>query len=78
MRVNPGNEGVIRSLGVQTTDASGKARDLSAVMIDLGKVFAKQPIYLAEQYAQMLGISENTLLAMRQPDFAQKFGQQQS
>jgi hypothetical protein len=77
LRINPGNEGLINSLGVQTRDATGHARQLSDVMVDLGKHFAGMPIYLAEQYAQTLGISENTLLAMQQPGFSGELSRQQ-
>lgn len=78
LRVNPGNEGLLQSFGIQTRNAKGGARDLTDVMMDLAKVFAGQPIYIAEQYASMLGISENTLLAMRNGDFAAEMAKRQA
>ena len=69
LRVNPGNEGLLAGLGVQARTAKGNLRDLSDVMLDLGKVFRSQPMFIAQQYASMLGISERTLLAMRNGDF---------
>lgn len=65
MRHNPGAEGFLNRLGVQTRDASGKMRDMSAVFTGVGQQLNKMPLYRANQYAQMLGIDENTLLAMR-------------
>ncbi|BDH45761.1 hypothetical protein TUM12370_18050 [Salmonella enterica subsp. enterica serovar Choleraesuis] len=65
IRNNPGGEGFINRLGVQTRDASGQARDLSAVFTGLGQQLNSMPYYRARQYAGMLGIDENTLQAMR-------------
>lgn len=76
LRVNPGNEGFLNGLlgrvGKSARDSSGHLRDLTDVMVDLGRVFAQEPMYLAEQQASMLGISENTMLAMRNGDFARE------
>lgn len=65
MRNNPGAEGFLNRLGVQTRDASGNMRDMSAVFTGVGQQLSKMPYYRANQYAQMLGIDENTLLSMR-------------
>ncbi|MES4614003.1 transglycosylase SLT domain-containing protein [Ewingella sp. CoE-038-23] len=65
MRNNPGAEGFLNRLGVQTRDASGNMRDMSAVFSSVGQQLSKMPYYRANQYAQMLGIDENTLMAMR-------------
>lgn len=65
MRNNPGAEGFLNRLGVQTRDASGNMRDMSAVFTGVGQQLSKMPYYRANQYAQMLGIDENTLMAMR-------------
>lgn len=65
MRNNPGAEGFLNRLGVQTRDASGKMRDMSTIFAGVGQKLSSMPYYRANQYAQMLGIDENTLMAMR-------------
>lgn len=65
MRNNPGAEGFLNRLGVQTRDASGKLRDTAAIFTGVGQRLNNMPYYRARQYAQMLGIDENTLMAMR-------------
>jgi hypothetical protein len=65
MRSNPGAEGFLNRLGVQTRDASGKMRDTASVFTGVGQKLNSMPYYRAKQYAQMLGIDENTLMAMR-------------
>lgn len=65
MRNNPGAEGFLNRLGVQTRDASGKMRDMSTIFTGVGQKLSSMPYYRANQYAQMLGIDENTLMAMR-------------
>ena len=56
IRNNPGAEGFLNRLGVQTRDASGNMRDMSAVFSGVGQQLSKMPYYRANQYAQMLGI----------------------
>ena len=65
MRSNPGAEGFLNRLGVQTRDASEKMRDTAAIFTGVGQKLNNMPYYRAKQYAQMLGIDENTLMAMR-------------
>lgn len=65
MRNNPGAEGFLNRLGVQTRDASGKMRDTAAIFTGVGQKLNSMPYYRARQYAQMLGIDENTLQSMR-------------
>ncbi|VXD05788.1 Lytic transglycosylase [Enterobacterales bacterium 8AC] len=65
MRNSPGAEGFLNRLGVQTRSANGQMRDTSAIFTTLGDKLSKMPTYRANQYAQMFGIDENTLLAMR-------------
>lgn len=65
MRSNPGAEGFLNRLGVQTRDASGKMRDTASILTGVGQKLNNMPYYRAKQYAQMLGIDENTLMAMR-------------
>ncbi|EIC1698395.1 TPA: lytic transglycosylase catalytic [Escherichia coli] len=65
IRNNPGAEGFLNRLGVQTRDASGNMRDMAAIFTGVGQKLSSMPYYRANQYAQMLGIDENTLMAMR-------------
>ncbi|EBL1051170.1 lytic transglycosylase catalytic [Salmonella enterica] len=65
MRSNPGAEGFLNRLEVQTRDASGKMRDIASIFTGVGQKLNNMPYYRAKQYAQMLGIDENTLMAMR-------------
>ncbi|OON35599.1 hypothetical protein BTJ39_22245 [Izhakiella australiensis] len=65
MRSNPGAEGFLNRLGVQTRDAGGNMRDMAAIFTGVGQRLNSMPYYRANQYAQMLGIDENTLMAMR-------------
>lgn len=65
IRNNPGAEGFLNRLGVQTRDASGNMRDMAAIFTCVGQKLSSMPYYRANQYAQMLGIDENTLMAMR-------------
>lgn len=65
MRNNPGAEGFLNRLGVQTRDARGNMMDMASVFTGVGQKLSGMPYYRANQYAQMLGIDENTLMAMR-------------
>ncbi|MGK8935302.1 hypothetical protein ACRS85_21780 [Pluralibacter gergoviae] len=65
VRNNPGAEGFFNRLGVQTRDAKGNMRDMASIFTGVGQRLSSMPYYRANQYAQMLGIDENTLLAMR-------------
>ncbi|HDH1416598.1 TPA: hypothetical protein PIT84_004170 [Klebsiella quasipneumoniae subsp. similipneumoniae] len=65
IRTNPGAEGFLNRLGVQTRDASGNMRDMASIFIGVGQKLSSMPYYRANQYASMLGIDENTLMAMR-------------
>ncbi|HBQ2671371.1 TPA: lytic transglycosylase domain-containing protein [Klebsiella pneumoniae] len=65
MRNNPGAEGFLNRLGVQTRDASGNMRDMATIFTGVGQRLSSMSYYRANQYAQMLGLDENTLMAMR-------------
>ncbi|MGX5785787.1 hypothetical protein [Klebsiella pneumoniae] len=65
MRNNPGAEGFLNRLGVQTRDASGNMRDMATIFTGVGQRLSSMPYYRANQYAQMLGLDEITLMAMR-------------
>lgn len=65
MRSSPGAEGFLQRLGVQTRGASGQMRSMESIFTGVGQRLSNMPYYRANQYAQMLGIDENTLMAMR-------------
>lgn len=65
MRNSPGAEGFLNRLGVQTRDVSGKMRDTASIFSGVGQKLSSMSYYRARQYAQTLGIDENTLMAMR-------------
>ncbi|PLO35537.1 hypothetical protein CWN45_14485, partial [Klebsiella pneumoniae] len=65
IRNNPGAEGFLNRLGVQTRDASGNMRDMATIFTGVGQRLSNMPYYRANQYAQMLGLDENTMMAMR-------------
>ncbi|WP_447518370.1 transglycosylase SLT domain-containing protein [Klebsiella pneumoniae] len=65
IRTSPGAEGFLNRFGVQTRDASGNMRDMTTIFTGVGQRLSSMPYYRANQYAQMLGMDENTLLAMR-------------
>ena len=50
---------------MQTRNANGELRDTVDIMSDLGGALAKMPTYRAAQYANIFGIDENLMLAMR-------------
>lgn len=65
IRTSPGAEGFLNRLGVQTRDASGQMRSMESIFSGAGQRLSSMPYYRANQYASMLGIDENTLMAMR-------------
>jgi hypothetical protein len=70
LRNNPAGEGFLRGLGLQTRDPkTGKVRDTVDMIAEFGRATARMPFYLAKQYGDILGISERTLLALRNGEF---------
>jgi len=65
MRSSPGAEGFLNRLGVQTRNAKGNMLDMATIFTGVGQRLNSMPYYRANQYAQLLGIDENTLMAMR-------------
>lgn len=65
MRNTPGSGGFLAELGVKTKDAKGHALDTVEIMKELGTSFQKMPTFMAHQYASLLGISDNMMLALR-------------
>jgi hypothetical protein len=64
MRTQPGTEGLLRSMGVQTRDATGAMRDMSEIEQDFVKRLGQMPFYVAKQFGDMFGISERTLFQL--------------
>ncbi|KAA2237669.1 phage tail tape measure protein [Salinarimonas soli] len=64
LRVNPGNESMVKALGVQTREANGRLRDTVDILADLGGALSKKPYYIAVQYAEALGLDESTFNAL--------------
>ncbi|MCP9270237.1 lytic transglycosylase [Xenorhabdus sp. XENO-1] len=65
LRNNPGGEGFLRNMGIQTRDTNGNLRDTASLVALVGERLSAMPHYRANQYAGILGIDENTLMAMR-------------
>lgn len=63
MRTQPGVEGLLNNLGIQTR-INNQMRDGGDVMNELIARFRTMPFYLANQYAQLLGIDTDTLYMM--------------
>lgn len=78
LRQEPGTEGFLASIGIQTRDANGNLRDTTELMADLGNALKNKPYYLAAQYGSMLGISEDTLRAMMNGDFSRELEKQRA
>ncbi|MBC8950255.1 lytic transglycosylase catalytic [Xenorhabdus sp. TS4] len=65
LRNNPGGEGFLRNMGIQTRDTNGNLHDTASLVALIGERLSALPTYRANQYANILGIDENTLMAMR-------------
>jgi plasmid maintenance system antidote protein VapI len=65
LKMNPAQEGFLRSLGIATRDAPGKMRDTAAIVTDFAKKLSSMPPWLAGQMAQMFGISAQQLFQMQ-------------
>lgn len=72
LRDNPGGEGFLQSLGVQTRDALGNIKDTADILVGLGQRLRSMPWYQAKQYASILGVDENTLRAIMNGEFGRK------
>lgn len=72
LRDNPGGEGFLQSLGVQTRDARGNIKDTADILVGLGQRLRSMPWYQAKQYASILGVDENTLRAIMSGEFGRK------
>lgn len=72
LRDNPGGEGFLQSLGVETRDINGNIKDTTDLLSGLGQKLRSMPWYQARQYASLLGIDENTLRAIMSGEFGRK------
>lgn len=63
LRANPGLVGMLEKMGVQV-----KGRDMSDVMWDFVRATKSMPFYVAQQYAEMFGISPEMLFNMQKGD----------
>ena len=61
LRTNPGTEGLIGALGIQSREANGHLRDSSQILDDLLKRFEQMPRFQALQYGGILGFNPDTL-----------------
>lgn len=75
LRDNPGAEGFLQGLGVQTRDAKGNIKETVDLLSGLGQRLAAMPWFQAVSYARTLGIDENTLRAIRSGEFDKKLEQ---
>ncbi|WP_374572785.1 hypothetical protein [Phenylobacterium sp.] len=70
LRSNPGGESFLARIGVETRDANGRLRDMTAIVGDLGQAFGRMQYWYAKQIATSLGIDPITLQALRRGDLA--------
>lgn len=65
MRNNPGAEGFLNRMGIQTRDAGGQRLDMSAILMQAGDRLSQMPSWRSKQYAQMLGLDPQMLMAWK-------------
>ena len=76
IRNNPVMEAFFRQFGIQTRDAKGNIRETTDLLRDMSRVFQDMDYLVANAYAKQLGITEDLLMAMRDPAFAQMYDTQ--
>lgn len=75
---NPSGESLLKTLGVQTRTASGQLRDTTTLMGEFGQALKRYPVYVREQYANMLGVDYETMRALTdQPEKLRAAGAEQ-
>ncbi len=83
MRMNPGKVALLESLGVHLKRTKDGTYDATDALMQFGNVmrergyFKPGHFYMAEQYAQMFGINERTLLALRNGKFNEEYARMQ-
>jgi hypothetical protein len=73
LRSNPGYASLLRTLGV-STEQNGHMRDQVEILEDLGKALSRKPYAQAVQYANALGIDEQTMRALMSGDLQKNIG----
>lgn len=74
LRNNPGGEGVLASwFGVEVTDKNGNKRDMVDVLMDIGRAMQRMPQWQAQMFGGDLGLSEDTIRALQNGDFAANY-----
>lgn len=68
MRNSPGAEGFLTGLGIKTRDANGNLRDTVEMYAELAEVLKGMDSAQANAVAQVLGLDDNTLQAIRSGD----------
>lgn len=76
IRNNPVMEAFFRQFGIQTRDAKGNIRDTTDLLRDMSRVFQDMDYLVANAYAKQLGITEDLLIAMRDPAFSEMYDRQ--
>ncbi len=76
IRNNPVMEAFFRQFGIQTRDAKGNIRETTDLLRDMSRVFQDMDYLVANAYAKQLGITEDLLIAMRDPAFSEMYDRQ--
>lgn len=76
IRNNPVMEAFFKQFGIQTRDAKGNIRDTTDLLRDMSRVFQDMDYQVANAYAKQLGITEDLLIAMRDPAFSEMYDKQ--
>lgn len=71
LRMNePGVVAFLEGVGIHVKHLKDGTVDASDALIQLAQFFKRSPMLVAERYASILGINENTMLALRRGDLA--------
>jgi len=76
IRNNPVMEAFFKQFGIQTRDAKGNIRDTTDLLRDMSRVFQDMDYLAARALSSQLGITEDLLLAMRDPAFSEMYDRQ--
>lgn len=76
IRNNPVMEAFFKQFGIQTRDAKGNIRGTTDLLRDMSGVFQDMDYLVANAYAKQLGITEDLLIAMRDPAFSEMYDRQ--
>lgn len=73
LRMNPGGEGFMQNLGVQTRDAKGQLRDMTELLFEFVEKTRNMPLHQAAAYGSIFGLDEATLSALRSGEIQKHF-----